>query len=235
MNKGKGVAVLLTLLAGLAIAPIAQAEALRTWVSGTGDDANPCSRTAPCKTFAGAISKTAANGEIDAIDPGGYGAVTITKSITIDGRGTMASILVAGTNGINIAGAGINVKIKNLSINGTGTGINAISVSDAKSVRVDNVHMFGFTNRGISWTSSEVGSLFVKNTTVHDCGAKGLYFQGGASAASYLTVTNSSFDNSGGGVGVSGVTAPTVGILTNVTISGNTNPGLSADHNASVF
>src|SRR6478736_3802896 len=85
----------------------AQAQATRTWVSGVGDDANPCSRTAPCKTFAGAISKTAAGGEIDALDPGGFGAVTITKSITLDGQGTLASILASGTNGIiinNISG-----------------------------------------------------------------------------------------------------------------------------------
>src|SRR5262245_23923450 len=54
------------------------AQATRTWVSGVGNDANPCSRTAPCKTFAGAISKTAIGGEIDALDPGGYGTITIT-------------------------------------------------------------------------------------------------------------------------------------------------------------
>src|SRR5881398_100573 len=80
----------------------AQAQATRTWVSGVGDDANPCSRTAPCKTFAGAISKTDARGEIDAIDPGGFGAVTITKSVTIDGGigSGWASILAAGTTGI---------------------------------------------------------------------------------------------------------------------------------------
>src|SRR5262250_3426176 len=81
---------------------LAQAQATRTWVSGVGDDVNPCSRTAPCKTFAGAISKTAVNGEINCIDPGGYGAVTITKSITIDCHEIFASILNAGTNGINI-------------------------------------------------------------------------------------------------------------------------------------
>src|ERR1035437_2258264 len=81
----------------IASAP-ASAQATRTWISGVGDDANPCSRTAPCKTFPGAISKTAAGGEIDALDPGGFGAVTITKSITIDGSGagTMAGILVSG-------------------------------------------------------------------------------------------------------------------------------------------
>src|ERR1700684_214008 len=86
---------------GLAIAP-AHAQATRTWVSGVGDDANPCSRTAPCKTFAGAISKTAAGGEISVLDPGGFGGVTITQSITLDGDGTLASILVASTNGITI-------------------------------------------------------------------------------------------------------------------------------------
>src|SRR6478752_10655610 len=81
----------------------ANAQATRTWVSGVGDDANPCSRTAPCKTFAGAISKTAVGGEINALDPGGYGTVTITKSITIDGGGgQVASILASGTNGIVI-------------------------------------------------------------------------------------------------------------------------------------
>src|SRR5450755_3756831 len=80
----------------------ASAQASRTWVSGVGDDANPCSRTAPCKTFAGAISKTATAGVINCIDPGGFGAVTITKSITIDCSNTLAGVLVAGTNAISI-------------------------------------------------------------------------------------------------------------------------------------
>ena len=75
-------------------------QASRTWVSGVGDDANPCSRTAPCKTFAGAITKTVTNGEINCIDPGGFGTITITKSITIDCTGTFGSILASQTNGI---------------------------------------------------------------------------------------------------------------------------------------
>ena len=101
----------------------AQAQATRTWVSGVGDDANPCSRTAPCKTFAGAISKTAAGGEINAIDPAGYGAVTITKAITIDGGGgQVASVLVSGTNGIVVAaGPSDTVILRNIRINGIGT------------------------------------------------------------------------------------------------------------------
>src|SRR5215472_3590084 len=98
----------------------ASAQATRTWVSGVGNDANPCSRTAPCKTFAGAISKTAAGGEIDALDPGGFGALTITKSITIDGGGgQVASVLASGTSGIVVA-AGLTdvVTLRNLRING---------------------------------------------------------------------------------------------------------------------
>src|SRR6202161_4850670 len=86
-------------LAVMWVAP-PQAQATRTWISGVGDDANPCSRTAPCKTFAGAISKTATGGEINCLDPGGFGAVTITKSIIIDCTGTFGSVLVSGTNGI---------------------------------------------------------------------------------------------------------------------------------------
>src|SRR5438045_8476177 len=83
----------------LLFAGSAFAQATRTWVSGVGDDANPCSRTAPCKTFAGAISKTADGGEISVLDPGGFGAVTITKGITLNGDGTLAGILAAGTKG----------------------------------------------------------------------------------------------------------------------------------------
>src|SRR3978361_1249573 len=82
----------------------AQAQATRTWVSGVGDDANPCSLTAPCKTFAGAISKTFINGEINCLDPGGFGAITITKSITISCEAGTAGVLVSGTNGIIFAG-----------------------------------------------------------------------------------------------------------------------------------
>src|ERR1700746_1262060 len=122
----------------------AQAQASRTWVSGVGDDANPCSRTAPCKTFAGAISKTAAGGEIDALDPAGYGAVTITKAITIDGGGgQVASILVSGTNGIVIqAGPSDVVILRNLRFNGIGTGLNGIRFLSGKDLNVEGCYIF---------------------------------------------------------------------------------------------
>jgi len=151
----------------LTVTSLAQAQATRTWVSGVGDDVNPCSRTAPCKTFAGAISKTAASGEIDAIDPGGFGTVTITKSITIDGQGTMASILAAGTTGVNVNDTNttpgtIIVTLRNLSINGAGTGITGIRFSRGKSLHVENVQIFGFTTNGID--AALTGNVATGNT-----------------------------------------------------------------------
>jgi hypothetical protein len=148
---------------------IAQAQASRTWVSGVGDDANPCSRTAPCKTFAGAISKTAARGEINVLDPGGYGAVTITKAITIDGGGSFASILAAGSNGI-IVNAGVSdvVILRNLSINGFGTGLNGIRFLAGRTLQVENVQIHGFTTHGIDVVHSSTttpGALNVINST----------------------------------------------------------------------
>ena len=130
---------------------LAYGQASRTWVSGVGDDANPCSRTAPCKTFAGAISKTAAGGEIDALDPAGYGALTITKAITIDGGGgQVASVLVAGTNGIVVqAGPNDVVILRNLRFNGIGSGLNGIRFLSGKDLNVENCYIFGFTQNGL--------------------------------------------------------------------------------------
>src|SRR5262245_45938397 len=109
---------------------LVQAQATRTWVSGVGDDANPCSRTAPCKTFAGAISKTAAGGEINCLDPAGYGAVTITKSLTIDCHYTEGGILASTVNGIIInATSTSKIVLRGLDINGDGQGgLNGINL-----------------------------------------------------------------------------------------------------------
>src|SRR6266446_2061035 len=127
----------------------AQAQATRTWVSGVGDDVNPCSRTAPCKTFAGAISKTAKDGEIDCLDPAGFGAVTITKSITIDGSPTVVGgILNATTNGIVInitdpADVRKAATIRVLALNGPGSGLDGIRFYASTKVLVENCFITG--------------------------------------------------------------------------------------------
>ena len=158
----------------LGISSVANAQATRTWVSGVGDDANPCSRTAPCKTFAGAISKTATTGEISVLDPGGFGAVTITKSITLNGDGTLAGILSSLVSGIIVnAPANAVVNIRNLSINGAGNGTNGIrwvttiaGAGNNTKVYVENCTIIGVAGPGIIADLNFTGNLFVKNTSI---------------------------------------------------------------------
>ena len=172
----------------LAVTSLAQAQASRTWVSGVGDDANPCSRTAPCKTWAGAISKTAACGEIDALDPGGFGAVTITKSITLDGTGTFASILASLVNGIVINAAATDVvTIRGISIDGFCNGINGINVLQAKTVNVEDCVIFRFnTGNGITVNETNGCNLNVRNTVIRDNTLDGINT---TSSSGFVTVT----------------------------------------------
>lgn len=142
------VLTMITLVLGLCIA--ANAQASRTWVSGVGDDANPCSRTAPCKTFAGAISKTQAGGEIDALDPAGFGAVTITKAITLDGGAGVSSILTTVGNAINInAGANDHVILRNLSLNGLNSASNGINFINGAQLVMTNLIIERFAGAGL--------------------------------------------------------------------------------------
>ncbi len=177
----------LAVILSLGSVAVANAQASRTWVSGVGDDANPCSRTAPCKTFAGAISKTAAGGEIDALDPGGYGAVTITKAITIDGGGNLASVLVSGTNGIVIsAGASDVVTLRNIAVNGIGTGIHGIRFLSGGALHVEKCEIFGFTGVGIDAEPSGASQLYVLDTVVRDNDGGGILIKPGIYAGGSL-------------------------------------------------
>ena len=173
----------------LAFASIAQGQATRTWVSGVGDDVNPCSRTAPCKTWAGAISKTAAGGEIDALDPGGYGTLTITKSIIVDGTtgaGWGSTLNSGGINGFVINDSAtatpgtVKVTLRNLSINGAGTtqGLNGIRFLSGKELVVENVTIDNQSSNGIdvSLTAAIAGNqrAFFRNVTIMRVGGAGI-------------------------------------------------------------
>jgi hypothetical protein len=152
-------------LAALTASPAA-AQATRTWVSGVGDDANPCSRTAACKTFAGAISKTAPGGEINCIDPGGFGAVTITKAITIDCTNTRAGVLVSGTNGIVVnAGPNDTVVLRGLDINGLGTGANGVALVAGGQLSIDKCVIYGFST-AVSASISTTSELYITDTYI---------------------------------------------------------------------
>src|SRR5882757_5449609 len=176
-----------TLAAVLSVAP-ASAQATRTWVSGVGNDANPCSRTAPCKTFAGAISKTAVNGEINCLDSGGFESLTITKSLTVDCHDIFASDLNAATFGMTInidsfVGTDVRktVRLPNLNFNGFNTGTVGIRIVGAASagsaVFIEDCMLdgnFGAPGKGISDERSGGGELTVQNTTIRDMSGSGI-------------------------------------------------------------
>jgi hypothetical protein len=196
-----------TLVFALNAAP-AHAQATRTWVSGVGDDANPCSRTAPCKTFAGAISKTAAAGEINVLDPGGFGAVTITKSITIRSDSIEAGVLVAAGNGINVNAADTDVvMLYGLDFEGLGGGTHGVNIIKAGKVYVVKCNIHHFAQNGVQQaTTTSGGRVFVKDSFIFQ-NAGGVNVQGTAAIGSILDTvidSNTTFSlqvNGAGNVG----------------------------------
>jgi hypothetical protein len=216
----------------LALSSLAHAQATRTWVSGVGDDLNPCSRTAPCKTYAGAISKTAKDGEISTLDPGGFGAVTITKSITINGGGGgqgYGSILASLVNGVVInitdpADVRKSVRLDWLNINGASTGINGIRFLAGNALHVENTLIDGFTTNGIDLSAGASGTfeMFVTNTTIRNCGTGIRMASTGATVN--VTVDSSRLLNSTNGADVQAGTLN----ISRSTVAGNSAAGITA-------
>ncbi|MEA2941562.1 MAG: hypothetical protein QOD09_2091 [Bradyrhizobium sp.] len=243
-NKSKLLAVVGTTFALFALSAPAHAQATRTWVSGVGNDANPCSLTAPCKTFAGAISKTFINGEIDCLDPGGFGNVTITKSITIDCTGTFGSILASGVNGvvINIA---VNandpfrtVRLRGLSINGTGpsgtigtrTGLKGISITQAAVVELEDLVISDFSQQGVADARTNAGGkLLIRNSVIRNNSAAGIAAAG--AATNNVSIENVHSINNA--FGVAAATGNNVSITRSV-FSGNTTAGVEGDASSQV-
>jgi hypothetical protein len=149
---------------------LANAQTNRTWVSGVGSDSNPCSRIAPCRTFNAAISLTNAGGEIDVLDPGDFGAVTITKSISIEARST-AGVLVSGTDAIVVsAPAGSFVVLRGLTIDGIGTGLAGIRFLTGGSLQIDDCTINNFTNPGVEFAPNQAtaSKLIIKDTKIRN-------------------------------------------------------------------
>ena len=183
MNKSRFIfnlmAAFVLLIAG---SSLVHAQATRTWVSGVGDDVNPCSRTAPCKTFAGAISKTAEGGEIDALDPAGFGTVTITKAITIDGTTGQGfgGILASGVNGVNVNITSGNhiadavVTLRHLSIQGVSqspnlAGPSGISVTNVNRLNVEECYIQNMSTTGIRFSlGANSCQASIKDTTIEN-------------------------------------------------------------------
>jgi hypothetical protein len=220
----------------LASAP-ASAQATRTWVSGVGDDVNPCSRTAPCKTFAGAISKTATAGEINCLDPGGFGTITITKSMTLNCHEVLGSILASGVPGvtINSTAVGSKVILRGLQINGVvgGTavaGTIGVRILAADVVVIEDTVITQFAQQGISDTrSSSKSKMFIRNTVISNNTGAGINL--GATNISLTDIENTSSVNNL--FGVAALTGNSALIRRSV-LSGNTDTGVEADAGAQI-
>jgi hypothetical protein len=193
------------------------AQATRTWVSGVGDDASPCSRTAPCKTFAGALSKTTAAGEINCLDSGGFGAVTITKALTINCEGVIAGIVVSGTNAINVNAPGAVVVLKGLDIEGVGSGLAGINIIAAAAVQIHNSIIRDFNaGAGNGWGIRAMPTAATKVDVTN------------------TIVSNSGSATTGGGILIRPAGAGTVtGVLSQVKILNNNGNGLVVDGSTS--
>jgi hypothetical protein len=191
-----------TLVPALYTSP-AHAQATRTWVSGVGDDANPCSRTAPCKTFAGAISKTANGGTIDCLDPGGFGAVTITKSISIQcDEVSNGGVLVSGTNAIIVqAGPLDKVLLSGLDIDGVGTGLNGVGFNSGVELIIHDCWIHNFATNGVNVNTSTANArVVITNSRILNNGTNGTANTGGVNVnqnggASFTLIHNSPIEN----------------------------------------
>jgi hypothetical protein len=231
-RRGRILKSLMCALSLLTVASVANAQATRTWVSGVGDDANPCSRTAPCKTFAGAISKTAAGGQINVLDPGAFGVLTITKSITVDASGMFSGVLATGTNGFIINALSTDrVVIRGMTIEGGTTGLNGIRFIAGGSLSVENCTINNFSQRGIDiepTATTGTVTVMIKDTIIRNnnaAAANGILLKALGTAAINAYLENVTMDHNNIGLfAQQGVKAT----VRNSSATNNTNAGFQA-------
>lgn len=236
MNKMRWLLnVLAVFVAISACSSLAQAQATRTWVSGVGDDANPCSRTAPCKTFAGAISKTAAGGEINCLDPAGFGAVTITKSISIDCHHTLGGILAASANGVIINALSTDkIILRGLDINGAGGagGLDGVRFLAGGSLHVEDTTINNMTN-GINVGLNQAGNaeVYVTNSYIRNTSNVGIFVSNSSTGVINMVIERTTAENNSFGLLARGNTRidarnsvfsgnSTTGVLSEVQVAG---------------
>jgi hypothetical protein len=224
----------------VALTSQAQAQRTRTWVSGTGDDTNPCARTSPCKTFAAAMAQVADCGEIDTLDAGGYGPVTVNKGVKIDGgggeAGQVASILATSGQGVSIDNSSTLCHfdvLRNLDINGIQTGTIGVNVTSSttpgNSISFENVDIENFTGLCFDVEASGKQNVQLYNTNLENCGGGGIKSNTVASGGGVnrISIVKSTIMRNGGpGVWVSANTDMRVFLST---LDSNGNGGALAD------
>ncbi len=221
----------------------ASAQAVRTWVSGVGDDANPCSRTAPCKTFLGAIDKTAAGGEMNCLDPGSYGALVITKSLMIFCEGGAAGVTATGIHGITVsAQSGDVVVLRGLEFQGLGSGLSGVRFLSGGTLHIDNCRIANFSGAGASgvlFTPSNDAKLLVTNSIIWNnapaSNGGGITIAPAAGIKATAVIENSTVSNNLNGIRASDAASGSVVLsVVNSVVSHNRNNGISATAVSSV-
>ena len=220
--------LLLSLLASHSL----HAQSTRTWVASTGNDSNPCSRTAPCATFAGAIVKTAAYGQINVLDAGGFGGVTITTPITIDASGSFAGVLTPGTTAITIhTGPYDIVVLRGLTLDGASTGLNGIHFLAGGILHIENCVINNFNEQGIVMEPTTGTFLFIKDTIVRNnkfggaANGSGILLKPGGAGSVRAQLDNVRSEDNIYGLRVENNTETTVA---NSVFSGNLSAGINA-------
>jgi hypothetical protein len=228
---------LLAVCAILMTAAVAvEAQNTRSWVSGVGNDANACSRTAPCATFAGALVKTLAGGEINALDEGGFGPVTINKAITIDGGSSFAGITAAGTvNGVTVAAGNTDVVVlRRLTINGqtasTPAGANGVRFNSGAALIIEDCVIENFDDHNINFVptgglgASGPHRLYIKNTSsINSTNGAGVHTKTVAGDTIVAVIENCSLNNNVAAVLAEDGTVATIRGTTATGRVGNTN------------
>lgn len=166
--------LLVATASALFVSPLVGGAAQRTFVSTGGSDGNPCSLAQPCRSFASAIAQTDPGGELIVLDSGGYGAVAVTKAVSIVAPpGVYAGISVFSGDGVTVnAGASDTVVLRGLSINGQG-GATGVNVLQAARVRVESCTISGLSGSGIVHAAG-AAEVIALDSVVRDNGASGL-------------------------------------------------------------
>ena len=209
------------------LAVAAQAQN-RVFVSGVGDDLNPCTRTLPCRNFQRGHDAVLAGGEVVALDSAGYGQLTITKSVTITGESVYAGISASSGNGITIATAGITVILRSLTLEGLGSGTNGINVTNFSVLHIENCIVNHFTSRGILVSPSAAGTrtVFIKDSILRNNGGVAILLFNGNGTALTAAIERTRTENNAGGIDISG--SSTTATLHGCISSGNSGFGFSA-------
>jgi hypothetical protein len=157
--------------------------------------------------------KTASGGEIDVIDSGAFGTVTVTKSMTIDGSNAESGVLAPGTNGVTVNAAPTDrVTIRGLDINGAGTGVSGIRVLAARSVKIVDNDIYGFTGSGILISTSTTNSrTHIARNFIHDNTGAGVTVLPGNGVFTKATLRRNEIVETGCGLVVTQYGAGTAG------------------------